>query len=337
MLGYARREGIGRPIWDFLNEEPIAIVKLNLKNRLLGMDDSYELKLIKKDGSILWASVNAKPLFDKDDNFVGSMSMLTDITRRKEAEQALANFEIAREKEIHHRIKNNLQVVSSLLDLQAHKFKGRSNINDSEVIDAFRESQNRVISMALIHEELYRRGGLEAINFSEYVEKLTDHLLSTYQLGKANISLKLNLEANIFFDMDTAIPLGTIINELIANSFKYAFPGRDKGEVRIMLHRVEEDLIKVREESECEGPKSTNLILSVSDNGVGIPKNLDIENLDSLGLLLVTSLVEQIDGELEINRNRGTEFVIKFTVKEETKKASTSESKKFNESPGFHN
>jgi PAS domain S-box-containing protein len=337
MLGYTLGESIGRPIWDFLSEESKAVVKLNMKNRCLGIADSYELKLIRKDGSLLWAVVNAKPLFDKDDKFVGSMSMLTDITMRKEAEKTIANFEIAREKEIHHRIKNNLQIVSSLLDLQTYKFKGRNDINDSEVVDAFRESQSRVISMALIHEELYKGGGLETINFSEYVEKLADNLLSTYRLGNTCISLNKDLEGDLFLDMDTAIPLGTIINEIVSNSFKHAFPDRDKGEIRIKLHREEGDFTNFREENKCESPKSTDLILSVSDNGVGIPQNLDIENLDSLGLHLVTSLVEQLDGKLEIKINNGTEFVIKFTVTEKNSKEKAPAPKKCSESPKFLN
>jgi PAS domain S-box-containing protein len=311
MLGYTLEESIGRPIWGFLDEESKAIIKLNLRKRLLGIDNSYELKLTHKDHSLLWALVNAKPLFDKDGKFMGSISMLTDITMRKEAEQALASFEIAREKEIHHRIKNNLQIISSLLDLQAYKFKGRKDIKDSEMLDAFSESQNRVKSMALIHEELHRGERFDKLNFSEYIKKLADNLVLTYRLGNTDISLNKDLEEDLFLDMDTAIPLGTIINELISNSFKYAFPGRDKGEIRIKLHK---------EENKCEDCKSTNFILSVSDNGVGIPENFDIKNLDSLGLRLVTSLVEQLDGELELKRNSGTELIIRFTVIEKRTK-----------------
>jgi len=232
MLGYTLEESIGRPIWGFLDEESKAIIKLNLRKRLLGIDNSYELKLTHKDHSLLWALVNAKPLFDKDGKFMGSISMLTDITMRKEAEQALASFEIAREKEIHHIIKNNLQIISSLFDLQAYKFKGRKDIKDSEMLDAFSESQNRVKSMALIHEELHRGERFDKLNFSEYIEKLADNLVLTCRLGNTDISLNKDLEEDLFLDMDTAIPLGTIINELISNSFKYAFPGRDKGEIK---------------------------------------------------------------------------------------------------------
>jgi two-component sensor histidine kinase len=125
----------------------------------------------------------------------------------------------------------------------------------------------------------------------------------------------MDLEENLFFDMDTAVPLGIIVNELVSNSFKYAFSGKDKGEIKIELHR--------EENGECkkEG-QSTNLTLMVSDNGVGIPENLDIEDLDSLGLQLVTSLVGQLDGKLELKRNNGTEFTVRFTVREKNDQAS---------------
>jgi two-component sensor histidine kinase len=119
----------------------------------------------------------------------------------------------------------------------------------------------------------------------------------------------MNIDEDVFFDMDTAVPLGILINELVSNSLKHAFYGRDNGEIRIKLLREENG------ESKNEGCKSTIFTLSVSDNGVGIPEDLDIEDLDSLGLQLVTTLVDQLDGELELKRNYGTEFIIKFTVR----------------------
>ena len=227
------------------------------------------------------------------------------IERRKIGE-VLTNIEIARKKEIHHRIKNNLQVISSLLDLQADKFKGRKNIMDSEVIDAFRESQDRVISMALIHEELYKGGKIEDLNFSPYLEKLTQNLFQTYKLGNTNTILNMNLEENIFFDMDVAVPLGIIINELVSNSLKHAFIGRDTGEIQIKLHR---------EERNNKDLKGSSFILTVSDDGIGIPEILELKNSDSLGIQLVTILVDQLKGELELTRNNGTEFTMRFTVK----------------------
>jgi PAS domain S-box-containing protein len=336
MVGYSLEECINKPIWDFISEDCRSIVKLNQEKRRQGISESYEFKLICKNGSPLWVLSNAKSLFDKNGEFIGSLSMLTDITKRKEVEKALANFEIAREKEIHHRIKNNLQVVSSLLDLQAYKFKGRDDIKDSEMIEAFTESQIRVRSIALIHEELYKGSGFETLNFSEYVERLVSNLLSAYKLGDTEIGFTKDLEENLILDMDTAIPLGTIINELVSNSFKHAFPGRDKGEIRIKLHREENgDFLKISEGSKSEDHKSINFILSVSDNGVGIPENFDIEKLDSLGLYLVTSLVEQLDGDLEIKRNNGTEFIIRFVVTEKNNKASAQVQNTYNESPKF--
>jgi PAS domain S-box-containing protein len=310
MLGYTLEEFIGRPIWGFISEECKPIVKKNLEKRMQGISESYELKLIRKDGSSLWTFLNAKPLFDKEGKYIGAMSMLTDITKRKEAEEALNIIETARKKEIHHRIKNNLQVISSLLDLQAEQFRDRDNIKDSEVLEAFRESQDRVISMALIHEELYKGGGFETLNFSPYIKELVENLFNTYRLGDIDISLNMDLEENVFFDMDTAVPLGMIVNELVSNSFKHAFIGRDRGEIQIRLHREEST------EFESENRKITNFTLTVSDNGVGIPENLDIEDLGSLGMQLVTSLVDQLDGELELKRNNGTEFTMRFAVTE---------------------
>jgi len=169
---------------------------------------------------------------------------------------------------------------------------------------------DRVISIALIHEELYKGKNTDVINFSQYIKVLAESLLLTYRLD-IEVNLDFDLEENLFLDMDTAIPLGIIINEIVSNSFKYAFSGRDKGEIRIKLFR--------KENGECknEGFKSTTFILSISDNGIGIPKDLDIENLGSLGLQLVTTLVDQLDGELELKRDNDTEFTIRFTVIEE--------------------
>ncbi len=254
--------------------------------------DTYDLPFTDVDGS---------PMI---------LEMDIDITKRKKAEEVLANIETARKKEIHHRIKNNLQVISSLLDLQAEQFRNRENIKDSEVLEAFRESQDRVISMALIHEELYKGEKFETLNFSPYIQKLTENLLETYSLGDTEISLNMDLEENLFFDMDTAVPLGMIINELVSDSLKYAFIGKDKGEIRIKLHREEPTEL----ESEDSESTSTTFILTISDNGVGIPEDLEIEDLDSLGFQLVTSLVDQLDGEFELKRNNGTEFIIRFIV-----------------------
>jgi len=245
---------------------------------------------------------------------VGAISMLTDLTKRKEAEEALAKLEQIRIKEIHHRIKNNLQVISSLLDLQAEKFSNIEICKSPEVIEAFNESKNRVISMALIHEELYKGNKIDTLDFASYLDKLTTDLFGSYNLVNTNINLKLNLY-QVYLNMDTAIPLGIIVNELVSNSFKHAFPYEREGEIRINLREAETSAAKndiSNPDEDCMEKDSFDYILEVSDNGIGIPKDIDIENLNSLGLQLVNILVEQIDGCLELKSDKGTEFTIWF-------------------------
>jgi PAS domain S-box-containing protein len=268
---------------------------------------NYETSRVRKDGTLINVSLTLSPIFDASGKLTAISVIARDITERIKAEKSMAKAEDARKKEIHHRIKNNLQVISSLLDLQADKF------NDPKVIEAFRESQNRVISMALIHEELHKEEGTDTLNFSEYLKTLAENLFQTYRLSSKNIHLKMDLEENAFFNMDIAVPLGIIVNELVSNSLKHAFIGRDSGEIRIQLHK-----------EESEGNKSALFTLTVSDNGVGIPDNLDIENLNSLGLQLVTSLVDQLDGKIEVKRDNVTEFIIRFTVIEKDNQVSVS-------------
>jgi PAS domain S-box-containing protein len=323
MFGYSSEELIGRPMWDLLSDESKAVIKHVFSKKEKNINESLEIKFIRKDGSPLWTHTNSKSIFDKDGKFLGTLNLHTDITTRKEVEEALRNFEIARKKEIHHRIKNNLQVISSLLDLQAEKFRNRKNINESEVLEAFRESQDRVISMALIHEELYRGEELDKLNFSLYIKELADALFLTYKIGNADVSLNMDLEENILLDMDTAIPLGIIVNELVSNSLKYAFPDRENGEIQIKFHKNGENG-SIIEENKNEEYKSTSFILTISDNGVGISEDIDIKELDSLGLQLVTFLVDQLDGKLELKKSNGIEFIIRFSVVEKNNHASAS-------------
>ncbi|AKB31139.1 sensory transduction histidine kinase [Methanosarcina siciliae HI350] len=223
-----------------------------------------------------------------------------DITESKKAKEALEKIDKIRIKEIHHRIKNNLQVISSLLDLQAEKFQNK------DVMEAFRESQNRVTSMSLIHEELYKGGGNDTLNFSIYFKKLAESLFQTYSLKSKNLFLCMDLEDNTFFDMDIAVPLGIIVNELISNSLKHAFTEEEEGKIQIKL---------CREEKGNEMHKSL-FSLIIADNGSGIPENLELENIESLGLQLVNILVDQLDGKIELKRAHGTEFRITFSVTE---------------------
>jgi PAS domain S-box-containing protein len=312
VYGYSVKEILGKCVSILappnLDKETIKLIE-KIKHR--EQVNNYDTLRLRKDGKTINVSITLSPVFDTSGKLTNVSFISRDITKRKEAEEALAKIEIARKQEIHHRIKNNLQVISSLLDLQAEKFRGKKKIEDSNVLEAFKESQDRVISMALIHEELHKGGKLDTLNISNYIEDLADNLLSTYRVGNNSIILDTDIEEDIFFDMDTAVPLGIIINELISNSLKHAFPNRNNGEIQIKLHR---------ENGECKikDSKSTTFTLSVADNGVGIPEDFDIEDIDSLGLQLVTTLVEQLDGELKLRKDNGSKFTIRFMVTEKS-------------------
>ena len=252
---------------------------------------------LKKDGTIINVSITLSPIFDASREPVAVSVVVRDISERIRTEETMAKIEEARKREIHHRIKNNLQVIHSLLDLQSEKFR------DKAILEAFRESQSRVLSMSLIHEELYKGGDTDTLDFSAYLRKLSESLFQTYSLFSKNVHLYMDLEENAFFNMDTAVPLGIIVNELISNSLKHAFSEKG-GEIRVQLCR-EEHYDKIHE---------TLFSLKVSDNGKGISKDIELENLDSLGLKLVNILSDQLDGSTELKREQGTEFSILFKV-----------------------
>ncbi len=214
------------------------------------------------------------------------------LERRKAEEQISSSLQekVVLLREIHHRVKNNLQVISSLLNLQS------SYIEDKKALEIFRESQNRIRSMALIHEKLYQSKDLNKIEFSEYVKSLIKDLFSSYSVDTERIILNSDLEG-IYFEIDIAILCGLIINELVSNSFKHAFPHGRKGEIYIGLKK--------------ENQKFT---LIVRDTGVGFPANIDYRKTESLGLQLVNTLTDQLGGKIELTQNGFTEFKIVFEV-----------------------
>jgi len=315
VYGYSAKEILGKSVSilapSHLDKETTKLSEMIKQEERI---HQYETLRLKKDGKIIYVSITLSPVFDIHGKLTAISVIARDITKRKKAEDALANIEIARKKEIHHRIKNNLQVISSLLDLQAEKFDNRECIKDSEVMEAFRESQDRVMSIALIHEELHEGGGDNKLHFSPYLEKLVENLFQTYSLGNADINLNMDLEENIFFDMDIAVPLGIIVNELVSNSLKHAFTGRNKGEIQIKLFKKEKAGNELSNDEEELTGKDTRYILIVSDDGVCIPEKIDLENSGTLGLQLVRILVDQLDGEIELKRDRGTEFYIRINI-----------------------
>jgi PAS domain S-box-containing protein len=235
--------------------------------------------------------VNVSPLADWLGRTMSRVVVLRDVTDRKRSEkikQSLKEKEILLQ-EIHHRVKNNIQVISSLLSLQSRFVK------DDTYVEMLREAQNRIRSMALIHEKLYQTENLASINFNEYITDLVYSLFRSYGVNTQNITLTIEVE-HVALGIDAAIPCGLIINELISNSLKHAFPD-GKGEITVKMRSVD-----------------GTIHMTVSDDGVGMPETVDFATAESLGLHLVAMLAEdQLGGKVVLDRNAGTAFHITFT------------------------
>jgi PAS domain S-box-containing protein len=239
--------------------------------------------------------VNATPSFDKSGEFTGYSGIARNITERKhlqdEVTASLKEKEILL-KEIHHRVKNNMQVISSLLSLQANLVK------DPNGRELLRESQNRVMSIALVHEKLYQSQSLARINFSDYIRKVAENLFQSYGIQKTRIRLLVNAN-DIFLPINKAIPLGLILNELFSNALKYAFPDNRSGVISVDFTSA--------------GGHNT---LFFRDDGIGLPEDIDLDHTGTLGLQLVTSLAQQIQGTVTLDRMAGTGFRIEFIVEQ---------------------
>lgn len=214
-----------------------------------------------------------------------------DISDRKQREQELAESLAEKNvmlQEIHHRVKNNLQVICSLLNL-------RTQSSDPQIVEVMKESQNRVKSMALVHENLYNSENLSKIDLESYVQDLSENLLRSYQAKTSSTKISVAV-SNISLDIDTAVPCGLIINELVSNALKYAFLPQQQGEVKISIYRA----------------ANQDIILNIADNGIGLPPEINIEQINTMGLRMVTALIRQISGTLTVNREAGSSFMISF-------------------------
>ena len=300
VVGLSREELIGKNFTelDLLLDKEMPSHLENASRILMGYNvKPHESKIIDKDSKIRYVETYLTPL--KKDNEIYAFNVIShDISERKKSEEKIKASLKEKEvllREIHHRVKNNLQIISSLLSLQ------KSYIKDNETLDVLEESQNRVKSMAIVHEKLYNSENLVKICFKDYIKDLANSLFLTYRCSK-RIKLTKNID-NIFFDVNTAIPCGLIINELITNSLKHAFPGSSNSTAK--NHRNKEINLKLNK-------INNNFILIVSDNGVGLPENVNFKNTGSLGLRLVNSLVKQLEGTIELDKSEGTNFQITF-------------------------
>lgn len=296
MLGYERKDVVGKDINIFIPSKFHQSHKKSLqdfspeRNHHREMNIGRPIRAIRKNGKEFPAEASISSAV------VGEQQIMTvimrDVTRRAEAEKLIKNSLFEKEtllQEIHHRVKNNLQIISSLLYLQGKK------IDDPIIYKEFDESRNRIRSMALLHEKLYMTPNLAKINLGEYLDNLVEDVIGSYREQSTGVKFLRNLD-NIWVNIETAMPCGLIINELVTNTIKYAFPNGEKGTVKINLHQMEEGEI--------------NLI--IEDDGVGLPSDLDLENTDTLGLSLVTNLVSQLGGTLNLNLENGTAYLIQF-------------------------
>jgi PAS domain S-box-containing protein len=295
MFGYNKSELLDKPITTLMPErkhdsfwDTLEKFKKTGKHRLAGK--TIETIGLRKDETefpfemslAIWKSGNIK----------FSTSIIRDISERKKSEDNIKNSLEEKEillKEIHHRVKNNLQIISSLLDLQEDYVK-----EDPTAVNVLKESQNRVLSMAMIHEMLYQSKDLNQINFSNYTRNLVSNLFHSY--GTKSTITSIIKVVDVFLNIETAIPCGLVISELVSNSLKYAYPDDATGELLISLRTLNDELE-----------------LIISDNGVGLPEKLDFKNIkSSLGLQLVNSLVNQLDGTIKLDRSQGTKYTITF-------------------------
>jgi len=253
----------------------------------------YQFRMLLGDEGVIWMELHAF-LFSWEGR-PAVLCFLIDITDRKDYEEqikASLDEKLVLLMEIHHRVKNNLQIISGLIKLQSRY------IQDETAVSSLRECENRIITMALVHESLYQSENLAQINAREHFEKLASNILRS-DAESAHIGLDVDIE-DIALNLDTAIPCSLIINELLINSLKYAFDGHKTGTITISLHHTDEGLLK----------------LCVADDGVGLPEGFDINTASSLGLKLVLRLVQaQLGGTLDVEGDHGTKFVMTFSEK----------------------
>jgi PAS domain S-box-containing protein len=251
-------------------------------------------KSIPLSGGEMHLELTTSALRNAGGEIVGGVKIVKDITEIKRVEERLRKSLAEKEillREVHHRVKNNLQIIASLLRLQS------AHVKDEAARTVFQESQDRVRSMAIIHEEIYRSNDLSRVNMRAYLGNIARSLYRSYGMKPSGVAVTAEDVEDVGLDMDTAIPCGLIVNELVSNALKHAFPGGRQGKVTMGLRQMEEDSFE----------------LVVRDDGVGMPPDLDIRKTDTMGLRLVTSLAEhQLQGLVDVERGKGTAFRIQF-------------------------
>jgi two-component sensor histidine kinase len=252
-----------------------------------------ECRIRRKDGSLSWIALYGRAMVGPDGDPTHVVGLVMDINDRKNSEEALLTSLNEKEillKEVHHRVKNNMQVISSLLSLQS------SHVRDEFDAELFRESQMRVKSMAIVHERLYRSPDLSSIEFGDYAQAIVDELLHSYR--RSGIEFRTRID-RVRFGVDTAIPCGLLINELVTNAIKHAFPDGREGCIEISATH-----------------EAGRINVSVSDNGVGLPEHIDFAGEGTLGVTIIRALTDQLEGTMSVDRSGGTRITVSFPLSE---------------------
>jgi PAS domain S-box-containing protein len=273
-------------------------INLSKKEKIL-YDEKY--RIIRSDNVQRHVHAKGKVQFNDKDEPVSMLGMIYDITEQVEAQEKIAASLMEKEvllREVHHRVKNNMAVISSLLALQS------GYVYEKKYLEMFNESQRRIRSMALVHEKLYESDDFAHINVKDYVESLVENISTAFLADDRNVKLNIIVD-DLNLDIDNLIPCGLLMNEILTNSFKHAFNGQDNPEISVIMKKVEDGKV----------------LLSISDNGIGLPDGFDISKPTGLGHKLIKPLAAQIAGIMEVNVNNGTEFRIIFPEKLEIARA----------------
>ncbi len=293
LSAYNKNVEIGMSILDFITTEQDRNRLISNYNRALSGENFVEIQ-VYGDKEKLYYETRFNPIVDDTGETIGVTAFAMDITERMQAEEQIKSALKEKETllhEIHHRVKNNMQVINSLLKLQV------KNVEDQYVKDILKDSQSRVYAMSAVHETLHGSEKLSEIDLKAYLSKITNSIFQTYATNHRKVKLNSNIE-NLPISINQAYPLGLLINELISNSLKYAFPDEREGEISVSMRELDKELE-----------------LAVADNGVGLADGLDWKNSNTLGLKLVRTLVEnQLDGSIDMESDNGTKFTIKFNI-----------------------
>jgi len=294
IVGYRSRELLGRRLQELSHPEDREADEELGRRLLAGEIDSYSQarRFARPDDTNVWVNLTVSLAREKPGDPEYLIAVIEDITERQQATAALSASLKEKEvllKEIHHRVKNNLQLVASMLNLQS------DSVEDDSLKESLGDSQSRIKALALVHEKLYGSRDLAHISFKAYSDDLLSFLFRSLQAESELVSLKLDT-ADLSLDIDAAIPVGLILSELVSNSLKHGFPAGRTGEITIGLRPH----------------LPPGFALTVADNGIGFPADLDFRQTDTLGLQLVCVLTAQIGGSIELDRSNGTRFTIEF-------------------------